>query len=93
VFKVWIEEKYQTNVDWIEQALKQNNYDTICFAILTFLGNPTHLREHPNPEDRQRLFKRYQELLQQDGTPFSIISGLGDTRLKKSVEIIDAFIK
>jgi nicotinamide riboside kinase len=93
VFKVWIEEKYQTTIDWIEEALKQQTYTHYLLCDIDIPWQGDNLREHPNPKDRERLFKRYQELLQQDGTPFSIISGLGDTRLKKSVEIIDAFIK
>jgi hypothetical protein len=47
VFKVWIEEKYQTNVEWIEQHLSKKTTTTICFAILIYLGNPTHFANTP----------------------------------------------
>lgn len=93
VFKVWIEEKYQTKVDWIEQALKQQTYTHYLLCDIDIPWQGDNLREHPNPKDRERLFNRYHELLVQDGTDFSIISGLGDVRLKKSIDILDALIK
>jgi NadR type nicotinamide-nucleotide adenylyltransferase len=93
VFKVWIEEKYQTNIEWIEQVLKQKNYEYYLLCDIDLPWQPDPLREHPNPEDRQRLFNRYKELLEQDGTPFSVVSGKGDTRLKKTIEILEGLIR
>ncbi|MFP5470355.1 MAG: AAA family ATPase [Bacteroidia bacterium] len=95
VFKVWIEEKYNNTVDWLEEQIAEhkNSYHHYLLCDIDIPWQGDNLREHPNTEDRQRLFNRYKELLEQDGTPFSVISGLGDARLKKSVEIIDALIK
>lgn len=95
VFKVWIEEKYKNTIDWLEEQIAEhkNSYHHYLLCDIDIPWQGDNLREHPNPEDRQRLFNRYKELLEIDGAPFSIVSGLGNTRLKKSVEIIDTFIK
>ena len=93
VFKVWIEEKYKTTVGWLEEQIANQTYDyyLLCNVDLPWEGGP--LREHPNPEDRQRLFNRYHELLENDRTPFSVISGIGDIRLNKSIQLVDALMK
>ncbi len=92
VFKVWIHEKYNKQIDWIEKEIDSSK-DKIFF--LCDIDIPWHadpLREHPNLKDRQRIFKQYLEILQQNKFNYYIISGNLEARIKKCVEIVDSLI-
>lgn len=88
VHKVWLEEKYNTRIDWIEQEIFERKYDhyLLCNIDLPWQTDP--LREHPSLIDRQRLFNRYYELLLQDGTPFSLISGNREERFNLALQLV-----
>ena len=88
VFYIWIKEKYQKEVDWINEQL-QNLNDKIYFLCDTDIEwEEDALREHPNIEDRKRLFQAYKNLLEKLQVPYYVISGDLETRLKKCREII-----
>lgn len=90
VFKVWIKEKYQQKVDWIEEEIKnsQNKIFFLCDIDIPWQEDP--LREHPKLEDRQRIFNQYEDILKQNNFEYYIISGDFDTRLKKCTTLIDS---
>jgi NadR type nicotinamide-nucleotide adenylyltransferase len=93
VYKVWIDVKYQKSIPWIEQELKQRHYDhyLLCHIDLPWEADP--MREYPNPDDRKHLFDMYHALLQSDGTPYTIIEGNSDERMKKSIAAIESIKK
>lgn len=88
VFKVWLKEKYNTEINWIENEIKQssNKLFFICDIDIPWEADP--LREHPNLEDRQRIFNRYIQIMEENQFNYHIISGNKETRLKKCIEII-----
>lgn len=90
VFKVWINEKYNQKVDWIEDEISssKNKIYFLCDIDIPWQADP--LREHPNIKDRQRIFNSYVELLKQNNFEYHIISGNLETRLKKCIEIVDS---
>ena len=92
VHKVWIEEKFQRQIAWIEEKVSQKKYDHYFLCNIDLPWEEDPLREHPDLHDRQRLFNRYYELLLQDGTPFSVISGDRNQRLNISKEIIERLL-
>ena len=92
VFKVWINEKYHQQIDWIEEEIKQSSDKIFLLCDIDIPWQPDPLREHPNLEDRQRIFNQYIEIMQENKFNYHIISGDLNTRLKKCIEIVDNLI-
>lgn len=88
VFYVWIKEKYNKEVDWINEHFvqHQNKIYLLCDIDIPWEEDP--LREHPSIEDRKRLFGNYVDLLEKHKLSYDIISGDKITRLKKAKEIV-----
>ena len=89
VYKIWIQEKYNREVDWIEKeiAKSKNDFYLLCDMDISWTQDP--LREHPKRIDRTRIFSLYHDFLKKNQFNFEIISGNKLSRLKKSIEIID----
>ena len=92
VFAIWIKEKYNLEIDWINEHLANSKHKTyfLCDIDIEWENDP--LREHPNQADRIRLFNNYKELLGKYDLDYHIISGDISTRIKKCKEIIDTSI-
>lgn len=88
VFKVWINEKYQQQIDWIEEEIKKSSDKIFFLCDIDIPWQPDPLREHPNLEDRQRLFNEYLAILKNNNFDYHIISGDVESRLKKCIEIV-----
>jgi len=90
VIKVWAEWKYQRVDPGLMSLWKPQQYDLhlLCYPDLPYEDDP--LRENPNPEDRIALFERYKTELTSLKVPFYLISGTGESRLKKAKEILDS---
>ena len=74
-YKVWIKEKYSKDESLIERLLKEDNYDYYFLCGIEMPWEYDELREHPNPEDRIRLFNEYKIILTQNNFPFTILQG------------------
>lgn len=92
VFYVWIKEKYNKEIDWINKSLVQTQDKIYLLCNIDIPWEEDSLREHPNLEDRKRLFGNYVELLEKYKLPYYIISGDVNARLKKAKEIIESSI-
>jgi len=89
VYAIWIKEKYNQEIDWIEEHLK-NTKDKIYFLCdVNIEWEEDSLREHPSLKDRKRLFKDYVNLLEKYQLSYHIISGDVPSRIKKCKEIIN----
>ena len=88
VFYVWIKEKYNKEIGWINEHLAQAHYQIYFLCDIDIPWEEDKLREHPKKEDRERLFNNYVELLERQKLNYFIISGDIPTRLKKCKEII-----
>ena len=93
VYKVWLEEKYKLQIEWVEDEIASRNYDHYLLCDFDIPYQVEEFREHPNSDDRKRLFDKYKNLLENDTRSFSVISGLREERLEKSVSIIDSIKK
>ncbi len=89
VYKVWIKEKYSKDESLIERLLKEDNYDYYFLCGIEMPWEYDELREHPNPEDRIRLFNEYKIILTQNNFPFAILQGNREERLEKAISIIN----
>jgi len=89
VYKIWIQEKYNHQVDWIEKEIEKSKNDFYLLCDIDISWTPDPLREHPKRIDRTRIFSLYHDFLKKSQFDFEIISGNKLSRLKKSIEIID----
>ena len=92
VFKVWLNEKYSQEVDWIEEEIKNSKNKIFLLCDIDIPWQPDPLREHPNLSDRIRLFNEYKKLLEKYQLTYHIISGDIASRLKKCQEIISSLL-
>ena len=92
VYKVWIEEKYQTQISLVETELKYQAGRHYFLCNIDLPWEFDELREHPYLQDRKRLFERYKELLVQFNCSFTILSGGKEERLKDAISILTNLI-
>jgi nicotinamide riboside kinase len=92
VYAIWIKEKYNEEVDWINDHLKKSSQKIYLLCKPDIPWQQDELREHPREEDRERLFQEYVSLLKKYNLVFHIVGGNRDERQKKCQEIIDKLI-
>jgi nicotinamide riboside kinase len=88
VYKIWIKEKYNTEIDWINEEIKNSTHKLFLLCNIDLPWTPDPLREHPNLIDRQRIFKNYIQLLKENNFNYHIVSGRAEERLKNSIQYI-----
>lgn len=89
VAKIWLKFKYDIENEWLEKQLEAKSYHLhlLCNIDLPWTEDP--LREHPDPHDRKTLYNLYKKELAALGLPFFEISGDENTRLQKSIQLIE----
>ena len=73
VFQIWAEESYGQTDSLVENWAENDHVDLYLLCAPDMPWEPDALREHPN--DRERLFDRYEALLLQKQYPFVALSG------------------
>ena len=91
VFKIWIKEKYNKEIDWIEEHLKSSTGKTYLLCDIDIPWEFDELREHPNPTDRLRLFEAYKTQLNNYQLTYHVISGNVKERMDKCISIFTTF--
>ena len=88
VIKVWSEHRYNDCHDYILQEIAARKYDhyLLCSIDLPWEYDPQ--REYPEFAERKYFFDIYQDIIQQSGVPWTLISGNPEERLYKSIEAI-----
>ena len=92
VYKVWIEEKYQKQSSFVETQIENFKADHYFLCDVDIPWTFDELREHPLESDRNRLYKRYEELLTSYSKPFTILSGGRQRRLEDAISILTNLI-
>jgi NadR type nicotinamide-nucleotide adenylyltransferase len=89
VTKIWSQVKYDSVDGWILRQIGQHRYDLylLCYIDIPWEQDPQ--REHPHM--REKLFDLYLQELTERDLPFRVISGLGESRLKNAVEVIEEY--
>lgn len=91
VFQVWIHEKYQEELSWIHDQLKRGINKLYLLCDVDVPWEPDPQREHPDLNDRKRLFDAYRNLLDRYNLKYHVVSGDIPARMKKCREIIDSY--
>ncbi len=90
--KVYSEEYYGEYVDpLLEEAAQKNSYD---LYFLTYIDTPwvaDDLRDRP--KQRLEMFNAFKNALEKYDSPFILLKGDKETRLKTAVEAIDNLLK
>jgi nicotinamide riboside kinase len=83
VIHVWWEEKYGPLDPWLAEALAARPPRRYLLTRPDIPWEPDPLRE--SPHDRERLHRRYLEVLAAAPFPFAEIGGLGEARLEAAL--------
>jgi nicotinamide riboside kinase len=91
VMKVWCEFVFGKTHAWIEEQLRQRQYDLylLCNTDLPWVKD--ELREYPDLQTREKLFAIYKERMQQQQVPWAEIGGGSGERLQRAIMAVDAF--
>lgn len=90
VTRIWSEHKYKTCPGWISDKAKNHVYDLYLLMDIDLPWQPDPQREHPHM--RKYFFDLYYSELKKSGFNFTVISGLGDTRLKNAIDAVEKLI-
>ena len=80
VLKIWLQEKYNTTITFIEEQLQQpsNTLYVLCKPDIPWEPDPLRENEH----DRDRLFEIYEKELKEMGKKYMVVSGNPDERVE-----------
>lgn len=82
VFKIWIKEKYNKEIDWIEDHLKNATDKVYLLCDIDIPWEFDEQREHPDKNDRIRLFNEYKKQLSNYQLTYHVVSGSVEERMK-----------
>lgn len=90
VIQVWWEVKYGPPDPWIVDAMARRSERRYLVPRPDIDWEPDPLRE--SPHDRERLHRRYRELLASSRFPFEEIGGLGAVRQQRALAAVEAWL-
>ena len=92
VMKVWCEFVFQKCHHFILDQIVERQYDfyLLCNIDLPWTHDP--LREYPDKEPREQLFRMYEDILINQQTPWVEISGGYEQRFNTAVSSINAIL-
>ncbi len=85
---IWQKEIFNGSFHWINQEIKERHYDAYLLCAPDIPWEPDPLRE--NPDDRERLYKRYEEELMSLNKNFIRVSGTIEERLEQATNFLDS---
>ncbi len=88
-YKVWIQEKYKREEPLIEELLMRDDYTHYLLCDVDTPWYYDSLREHPNANDRRRIFSAYKSILMYNNLPFTILRGSREERLAIAKSILN----
>ncbi|MEB2783519.1 ATP-binding protein [Algoriphagus persicinus] len=88
VIHIWSEHRFGKTDPWVMDQIKERKYDLILLTDTDLPWTPDPQREYPELEMRNYFLDLYRDLAEQSGTPYYLISGNRDERLKKAVKLI-----
>ena len=92
VMKVWCEYVFGKCHDFILEEINTRKYDLYLLCNIDLPWVKDELREYPDEKPRQELFAIYKNILENQTTPWQLISGIGKERLQNAINIVDEFM-
>lgn len=92
IMKVWCEYVFGKCHDFILREIVKRKYDLylLCNPDLPWVKD--ELREYPDLETREKLYKSYKDILINQSTPWTDIKGNHDDRLKTAIRAVERII-
>ncbi len=92
VMKVWCEFVFGECHPFILNEIAAREYDYYLLCDTDLEWEEDELREYPDPAIRRRLFEIYADILKQQPVPWSVVSGMGESRMATAIAAIDQFL-
>jgi NadR type nicotinamide-nucleotide adenylyltransferase len=93
VMKVWCEFVFGKCHKFILDQIAERKYDLYLLCNIDLPWIKDELREYPELEPRQRLYKIYKDIMINQPVPWVEISGNYEERLQKAIIAVDALLK
>lgn len=92
VIKVWSEYVFNQCDNRCLRQIAQRKYDGYLLCATDLPWQKDELREYPNQEVRDELFKHYKDLLINQPLPWCTISGDYEERLQQGITFVDGLL-
>ena len=92
VMKVWCEFVFNKVHDFINDEITTRKYDLYLLCNTDIPWVKDELREYPDLTTRQNLFDTYHNILKIQSTPYIIVEGNFDNRLKLAINAIENLV-
>jgi NadR type nicotinamide-nucleotide adenylyltransferase len=92
VMKVWCEFVFNKCHNWILNQIVNRQYDLYLLCNVDLPWTMDDLREYPDFEIRNKLYRYYKDLMINQAVPWVEITGDYDKRLKKAIDGINSII-
>ncbi|CAN5824924.1 hypothetical protein BH11BAC3_BH11BAC3_04140 [soil metagenome] len=89
VLQVWCEFVFNKCHSWILNQVIERKYDLYLLCNIDQPWVKDELREYPDLETREKLYKHYKEIMTNQRVPWIDITGNYDERLLKAIHAID----
>jgi NadR type nicotinamide-nucleotide adenylyltransferase len=93
VMKVWCEFVYGNCHQWILDCIAERRYDFYFLCNIDLPWVQDGLREYPDIENRQKLYRMYHDILVNQSVPWMEISGSEEERLQQAIEATDKLLR
>lgn len=92
VMKVWCEFVFDKCHPWILNQVAERKYDLylLCKSDLPWVKD--ELREYPDLQTREKLFRIYKDLMINQSAPWIVVSGNHKQRLQNAVDAVDRLL-
>jgi NadR type nicotinamide-nucleotide adenylyltransferase len=90
-YKIWLEFYNWEVPKWLTDYIKNNQFG---LYLLTDIDIPWVADgQRANPNDREMIFHRFQEELENGGANYGIISGTGPLRIDNAISTIEEYLR
>lgn len=90
VMKVWSEFVFGNCHTYILEQLAKRKYDLYLLCQPDLTWERDELREYPDLETREKLFRVYRDLMQNQSVPWALVNGQNEKRLQSAIQSIDS---
>ncbi len=90
VMKVWCEFVFARCHAFILDQIATRHYDGYLLCNTDIPWVQDELREYPDLENRQKLFRIYKDILVNQSTPWALISGTESQRLESAIAAVES---
>jgi NadR type nicotinamide-nucleotide adenylyltransferase len=92
VMKVWCEFVFGKCHQWIIDQIVERRYDLYFLCNTDLPWTKDELREYPDLETREKLFRIYKDIMINQNTPWFEITGIQENRTQHAIDAVNSFL-